>query len=139
MHACLFSFVYLIDLSPPKNISVTSSEIVSSEIKISWDLVSTCTSIPNVTYMYNVNTSNCGMCSNITTINFTVCNITPSAAQVMRCTVTIQTVVCGIFGNASEEYTVSVGSKSMMPKKSNYYRYYHSSITQILMLRVYLA
>ena len=86
---------------------------IPSEITISWDLVS---SIPNVTYMYYVNALNCGMCSNLTTFNFIVCNITLSAAQVMRCTVTIQTVVCGIFGDASEEYTVSVGSKSMMPK-----------------------
>ena len=58
---------------------------------------------------YNINATNCGECSDTTTSNNVTCNynalVTSTVAQ--KCTLTVQTVVCGnIVGATSEPATV---------------------------------
>ena len=95
---------------PPKTIP--------GELTITWDLEHNDTlnnnSTLNVTQVYNVITSNCGMCPTTTSSTSALCNLTVSNLLAGTCnvTVTVQVMECGITRNAtSKQYTVNLSGE----------------------------
>ena len=97
------------------NISVLPPKSIPGVLTISWELVyNNATLNQNVTQVYDVNTSNCGMCPNtITSSNFAMCNLTESNVQVdtpvCNVTVMIQIIECGFV--ITEQYSVDINGE----------------------------
>ena len=86
------------NITPPKTIDV------QGELTITWDLVN------ETQVYYDVNTSNCGMCSTTTLSNSAVCNLTSDVQDDVYtlCNVTVIIQVMMECDRVSEQYSESV-------------------------------
>ena len=83
---------------------VTLSAINTDQLTFSWD--STATNLSGMQYYVSV--SNCGVCPNTTLYsNFVRCNFI-NISNLHECSLTIQTVVCGGIGSASDPLIIMV-------------------------------
>ena len=86
-------------VSPPP--TITLSEINTDQLFFTWDSIYT-------GVQYFVNASNCGVCPNSTYSNSVRCNFTNITSHLYECSITIQTLVCGRIGPASDPFIVTV-------------------------------
>ena len=81
---------------------------------ITWDLVyDNDTLTQNVTQVYNINTSNCGMCTIVASSNFATCTLTASDLQVETpvCNVTVMIQIIGCNSIIAEQYSADLNGE----------------------------
>ena len=86
---------------------------MTDELTIMWDIeyngILNSSDVLNLTQLYTINTSNCGMCPITTSSTSATCNLMVSDLLAGMCNVTViaQVIECGITTEAtSDEYSV---------------------------------